>query len=659
VTIVLTGTGVIPGSLKLSAKSIEFGSTPVGTSVTKSISVSNSGQTSINNVHYVVADDHAVQFSRVMGGKDDCATTIAPGMSCELSVSFLASKRGTFAGTITLLPDGQDALSATLGGVALGPAILKGDLTEIAFPGQEVGIASTISKTWTITNIGDRTATTAPIVASTNPDEFPLTHTCKDPLPPNSTCTVSIQFKPKEGAVRQGAINVTTDGSTLNLPLSGPGLFRLTINKIVGGADCATCAVKSGEDARLIDCGGTCSALFERGAQVKLQATTTNGSGHWFSGWSGDATTSCVGPLRSCEVTIGSSLTLGATFSAMTNNLIFYSSTEHAADAGSATKYDQICNTLASNAGINNASKNGYVAWVSDANSLATQRVFHSPTIQGWVRMDGRVFAVNRNELLSKDGVVNPVAFDENGLMDNKRIFTGTNNDGTLNPELNCKNWTSNSPNDSILGGTAQSGPRSWSAGWYGPSCATGLGVLCLGNTSSSPVTLTMTAGKKIWTTAKPFFPGSGITPDDWCVRNIPAGVSEVKALVARTNSAAASVLSASTIYVRLDGQRVGTGAALIKTGNYNVADSYLETGIWQDNLGAYTTTSLGRVWTGAPTIDAVGTVESTCGNWSDATKTGGMVGQNTCANNSFFRFTTQSCTPAHFYEGVLYCVEQ
>src|SRR4051794_34667787 len=92
----------------------------------------------------------------------------------------------------------------------------------------------------------------------------------------------------------------------------------LTVTKTGGGVGTVTSSPAG------ISCGATCTAGFDIGASVTLQARTTNGSNSFFSGWTGDC--AAAGSSRDCTVSITQSRAVGATFSSMTNNVVFASS---------------------------------------------------------------------------------------------------------------------------------------------------------------------------------------------------------------------------------------------------------------------------------------------------------------------------------------------
>ena len=115
---------------------------------------------------------------------------------------------------------------------------------------------------------------------------------------------------------------------------------------------------------------------------------------------------------------------------------------------------------------------------------------------------------------------------------------------------------------------------------------------------------------------------------------------------MARTTVAASDWLDPAELYVRLDGQIVGTGAALIALGN-------LRSGIWQAGNGVYP--SLAFVWTGQVNLTELGMAASTCNNWTSSASTG-MAGFSSTTQAPVWWYTTNS-TCDHGYR--VYCVEQ
>ncbi len=533
---------------------------------------------------------------------------------------------------------GTGGLAGGTGGMVPIPAALSGTITN-NFQGVEVGVA-TSPVAWNVTNIGG-ISSGVPSLTNSNSTEILVTNNCTGPLAPGAACSILIRFQASAGGARTGNLTLSASpGGTVTFTATANGQNRLTVSVAGGGV---VTSIPAG-----ISCGNTCTALFNQGATIALQARTTNGSDLFFSGWGG----ACSKSFRDCTLTLSASASATASFSAMTSNLVFASQARVATDKGSAPSYDADCNAFATAAGINNTAGNGYVAYISDAASPATSRI--SSGARGWVRMDGKPFADTLTGLLVNNQVFNPIQLDENGRDSTALfLFTGVNPDSSLT-NFSCSNWTSATGNAVV--GHPRGGPGGWSS--YGnTTCFTAAqspgSLLCMGTTRSGAVAPVVTSGRKIWVTSSAFAPGGGQTPDAKCQADRPAGVTTAVALVASTAAPASAVLASTTNYVRPDGTLVGTGAQIAAGGN-------LASGIWQTADGTYRTFFPGGssylAWTGSTSVSTIGTVASTCGNWADSSQTAGLMGYSYMADTSWWGAVPAQCTSAS--NAGLYCIQ-
>lgn len=361
-----------------------------------------------------------------------------------------------------------------------------------------------------------------------------------------------------------------------------------------------------------INCGSSCSVLLNVGTQVNLQAVTTNGSNAFFSGWSA---TDCSGPARSCTVTVTADRTVTATFSPMTNNLIFVSSATFPSNLGGVAAYDAQCNRIASAAGINNSGGNAYVAFMADSTATLRDRI--DQNVRGWVRVDGKPFATTLNALFDNKAVLNPPIYDELGgrSLQILEVFTGMAADGRVT--RTCANWTAGATGNAQTG-TPIGGPGVWAAVAEEPCNGNPQRIYCAGIERTAPLIPVAATGKRIWVTPPALVPGSGSAPDGLCFSSRPAGVGAAVALLARVARPAGEVLDPAARYVRPDGQVVGTGQQLLDFAN---AQTAIESGIWQSGDGVYIVLEEGGrvpVTTGGGRLNEIGAVETTCNDWTD-----------------------------------------
>ncbi len=519
------------------------------------------------------------------------------------------------------------------------------------FGNVEIDVASA-STSWTILNAGGPT-TGAPSVTNNDPSQLVLSNGCTTALAANGQCTIMIAFKAGGLSARSASVTVSSGGSTVTFSATATGLYRYTVVKAGGGTGTVTSTVGG------LNCGTTCSFLTD--GNVSLQARTTNGSGSFFSGWSGGG---CSGPFRDCNPTFPptASVTFTATFSPMSANLIFISSVDTSAGLGNTATYDKVCNDAATAAGINETSGTAFTAMVSTTTSLARTRLTTMP--QGWLRMDGKPFANTQTALFTGQQVFNNIEFTEQGGTNGAAVMTGTNSDGTLyttsgsTATTNCKDFT-DLTDPGGFGGTDRFGGA---YGWLDDnfwSCmgATQVTVICMGSTRVATVVPIVTAGKKIWLSNTPLVVGGTQTPNALCMATSPTGVTGAAALLATTTTSAASVLTMSANYVRPDGTFVATGAALAASAGARFMNGEpLSSGIWQSGDGAYRQypPSKSLVWTGQTSVAAMGTVATTCNNWTDTNGTAVMGAFSTTLGN-YWNFISAPCGGEM---NPIYCVE-
>ncbi len=405
-----------------------------------------------------------------------------------------------------------------------------------------------------------------------------------------------------------------------------------------------------------IDCGPsgpTCVAAFPGGPSVELHARTVNGSDSYFQVWDG----ACGGGFHDCTVSTGESQAVEAYFAPQTFNLVFstqerFDVTLGAGDPNDPTApYDDECNQLATAAGINNLTDDGFTAFLSSTVQTISDRL--APA-RGFVRMDGKPFADELADLFSANEIFNTVELGEDGATNENspQVMTGTGPTGTVTP--NCTDY-SQTVSGLLSTGHAHKGPTSWTAeGGFGCNVVTTGSVYCFGNSKNAELVPAGVPGKMIYMTNTPFLVGVD-DPDTKCTAEKPAGAGAVKALLPTTTTAAASVLADGQTYVRPDGQVVGTKEQIIATALAPTAATRLQSGIWQSGDGTYRD---GTVITGAADIIAPATVAETCDDWTDDAAPD-STGASLVANTGFGFWKPGIASPCNVTTRHIYCVEQ
>jgi hypothetical protein len=396
-------------------------------------------------------------------------------------------------------------------------------------------------------------------------------------------------------------------------------------------------------------CTESCTRTLPQGHEDTYRGQPENGTGTYFAGFGGD----CEG-IGECALTMDEDKAITVEFREQTHNFVFLSSLGDDTVRGGAAKFDENCNELATAAGINNATDDAYVAWMSDNDSLALDRL--GTTARGWVRLDSKPVVDTLDDLLAGK-FIHPIRVDDEGVThDNEIVATGTLADGSAAPD-NCNDWTSESTGYDFSYGADYGGPTYWTE--LGTrACNIGVEFYCLGKTHSEPIVLTPEDGKLIYL-SEPYIPNADTTPDEACAASAPSGTGDVKAMLAYADKAGADALTNGTVYVRPDGQLVGRGAEIVEAASPGVqgnVDDYLHTGIWQTGDGTYLNESDSAVWVGDINITREG--GSDCGDFTAATSAG-TVGDYRNSGAGFwdqeYGDRYRDCDAPHR----LYCVEQ
>ena len=640
----LSGTAETPATLTLTAvvpNSVAFGNVTVGSSSTMSYRVSNTGQQTSSPVSTVLM---GVDFALQTGSAGDCingTSSLAGGASCNLRVRFTPTSNLARSATLSVSATAGGAPPALmLTGAGLNPGALTGSPGSKDFGGVEVNMVSAGTATWTISNSGNLPATGL-VFSNNNAVEFQTMSTCGTTVPAMGSCVVTTVFKPGGGGTRNATLQMSyAEGPAISMAVSGVGLFRLTVTPT--GTGTVTSSVGA------IACGANCSDLYPAGTVVTLQARTTNGSNAFFTGWTG----ACTNSNRDCVVTMNLSRNATATFAPMNNNLIFASSRTYvgAPAIGSVANADSQCNVMASAAGINNATGNGYQAWISSSTSNVLVRL--GAAARGWVRIDGKPVFDSQTQIAARQ-LWHPINRDENGALitTDGYVATGTQGNGATSGQT-CTDWTVGS---SVFGtfGNVNDGPSAWTAeNNFG--CSFTLRLYCMGKTKTaalSPAPFGGTA-KFAFVSNATLAPNLLSGPDEFdalCNSEKPAGSGAFKALIASTGFSAASLMVPSTNYQTIEKLLIGTGAEII-SGSFQTNGA----GMWEHSNLTFPPTAFERVFTGSNAPAAIGAGPGNCSNWGSGAGTG-IFGLYALPDSRGWNFGQQNCNVAAH----VHCVEQ
>jgi hypothetical protein len=220
----LSGTGVAGPAVSLSATSLSFPSTNVGTTSTLSVKLTNTGSANLNVTGISNSGANPTDF----GHTSNCGgTAIAPGSYCTLQVTFTPASAASFNANLLITdnaPGSPQSISLSGTGVA-GPAVSL-STTALSFPSTNVGTTSTLSVK--LTNTGAANLNVTGIGNSgANPTDFGHTSNCGGtPIAPGAFCTLQVTFTPASAASFTANLLITDNapGSPQAISLSGTGV---------------------------------------------------------------------------------------------------------------------------------------------------------------------------------------------------------------------------------------------------------------------------------------------------------------------------------------------------------------------------------------------------------------------------------------------------
>jgi hypothetical protein len=211
----LTGVGVLP-AVTLSPTSLTFPTQVVyTTSKSKVVTLTNSGLGILNI--------SKIAITGPFGQTNNCGTTVNPGGSCTLTMTFKPTTIGALTGTVSISDNAAGSpqkvpLTGTGTYVQLTPA-------RLSFSNQPVGTTS-LAKSITLSNKGSvAVSITNVAIVGVNAGDFSQTNTCGTTVASGASCFIKIKFKPTATGARSAALSVSDNGggSPQKVGLTGTG----------------------------------------------------------------------------------------------------------------------------------------------------------------------------------------------------------------------------------------------------------------------------------------------------------------------------------------------------------------------------------------------------------------------------------------------------
>jgi hypothetical protein len=200
-------------ALSAGPPSLAFGNVNVGQTGTSSITVTNAGGTTADDVQYQVTPSNS---GFILNG--GCGPSLGPGQSCTESVTFAPTAGQSYEGLFTASGASQSSTVSLSGtGLLAQNQVNAGSLT---FASYAVG-ATSPAQTVTLSNPGN-TALSGVNARTSGP--YAATSNCTSSLAPNGSCSINVTFTPTVMNSNPGNLFIDSALGTQTLALSGTGL---------------------------------------------------------------------------------------------------------------------------------------------------------------------------------------------------------------------------------------------------------------------------------------------------------------------------------------------------------------------------------------------------------------------------------------------------
>ena len=209
------------GNPTLSPGMPNFGGQMLGsTSAPQIITLINSQRVTLNITSITLSGTNSGDFKQTT---NNCGSSLAPGGTCAISVTFTPGGLGTRTALLSVSDDGANTpQSATLTGTGVTPVTLSA--SSINFGLVLVGSSNT-AKPITLTN-NQSVPLTNIIVSISGPAAYSQVNTCGTSIPANSQCTITVTFAPTSSGTQNGTVNITDSASNSPQSISLTGVSQ-------------------------------------------------------------------------------------------------------------------------------------------------------------------------------------------------------------------------------------------------------------------------------------------------------------------------------------------------------------------------------------------------------------------------------------------------
>jgi Abnormal spindle-like microcephaly-assoc'd, ASPM-SPD-2-Hydin len=278
------------GAVNANPTSLSFGNVTVGSTSSKSETLTNAGP---GTVTISQANVTGAGFS-VTGLT--LPTVLSANQSVTVTVKFAPAAAGAGSGNLAIVSDASNSplnIPASATGVTAGT--LAANPTSLSFGSVQVGTSTTLSETLTNTGGSNVTISQANVTGAA----FSVTGlTLPTTLTPNQTVTFTAKFSPTAASAVTGNVVIVSDASNspLNISTSGTGLASGSLNANPSSANFGNVVLGKSKTAPV-------TVTNSGGVSVTISKVVATGSGFSFTG-----------PSLPITINPGLSSTFNATF---------------------------------------------------------------------------------------------------------------------------------------------------------------------------------------------------------------------------------------------------------------------------------------------------------------------------------------------------------
>ena len=238
---------------------------------------------------------------------EDCPVTLAAGDDCTITVRFApAGSAGNRNGQLAVASDADNGtVQSTLSGTVVIPPAPVAQLNPSSSDFDDVVVAASKTRHFTLTNIGGADLTITDIGVDGDPADWAVDSTdCVNPMGSGADCDIAVTFTPSATGTQHVVLRVTSDATndprTSNLTGNGVNPAPAPVASVSPSTQEFTVASAPGSDAHdfTITNTGTGSLVVDTG----VTSLKTTGSS-WFS-VTANTCTSGLAHNETCTVTV-------------------------------------------------------------------------------------------------------------------------------------------------------------------------------------------------------------------------------------------------------------------------------------------------------------------------------------------------------------------